>query len=271
MITIDLCGKTALITGGAGGIGKACAELLSKAGAFVIISDINEQGAHTAAESLNGGCGKNRANGGENAGNSSNQSADLAAVIPCDMGSEESILHLCKKILDDYAGVDMIINCAGVISYRKGLQAVTFAEWRKVMEINLNGSFLLCRELLEPMKNAGWGRVIHLSSLAARVGGIEAGVHYSASKAGLIGLTKTMAKEGAPYGVTVNVLAPGIIATGPVLDQVGDHLDNYNKTIPLGRLGKPEDIANAVLFFCSPLSDYITGITLDINGGLFMG
>ncbi len=271
MIPIDLSGKTALITGGAGGIGMACAELLSKAGAFVVITDINEEGARTVAESLNRGFVKHQASGGGNTGNSSNRSTELAAVIPCDMGSEESILHLCKKILDDYAGVDMIINCAGVISYRKGLQAITFAEWCKVMEINLNGSFLLCRELLEPMKKAGWGRVIHLSSLAARVGGIEAGVHYSASKAGLIGLTKTMAKEGAPYGVTVNVLAPGIIATGPVLKQVGDHRDDYKKTIPLGRLGRPEDVANAVLFFCSPLSDYITGITVDINGGLFMG
>jgi 3-oxoacyl-[acyl-carrier protein] reductase len=103
------------------------------------------------------------------------------------------------------------------------------------------------------------------------VGGIEVGVHYAASKAGLIGLTRTLAKEGGPHGINVTAVAPGIIATEPVMRQIGDHEESYTSSIPLGRLGQPRDVANVILFLCSSLSDYITGTVLDINGGIYMG
>jgi 3-oxoacyl-[acyl-carrier protein] reductase len=139
------------------------------------------------------------------------------------------------------------------------------------MNVNLRGPFLLCQALIESMKAQGYGRIINSSSLAARVGGIDVGIHYASAKAGLIGLTKTLAKEGGPFGITVNAIAPGFIATDPVLKQVGDRTETYTSTIPLRRLGQPEDVANAVLFLASHLSSYITGTVLDINGGLYMG
>jgi NAD(P)-dependent dehydrogenase (short-subunit alcohol dehydrogenase family) len=121
------------------------------------------------------------------------------------------------------------------------------------------------------MKERGWGRVVNFSSLAARVGGIEVGLHYAASKAGLIGLTRTLAKEGGPHGVTVNAIAPGIIATEPVKKQLAGREEEYAQQIPLRRLGIPQDVANVVLFLCSPLASYVTGIVIDINGGMYMG
>jgi len=148
---------------------------------------------------------------------------------------------------------------------------VSFEEWDQVLDVNLRGAFLMCRELIDGMKGRGWGKIVNFSSLAARVGGIEVGIHYAASKAGLLGLTRTLAKEGAPHGITVNAVAPGIIATATVLRQVGDHEDQYRKSIPMGRLGRPEDVAHVVLFLASPLSDYVTGIVVDVNGGMYMG
>jgi NAD(P)-dependent dehydrogenase (short-subunit alcohol dehydrogenase family) len=115
------------------------------------------------------------------------------------------------------------------------------------------------------------GTIVCFSSLAARVGGIEVGMHYAASKAGLIGFTRTLAKEGGPYGINVNAVAPGVILTEPVKKQVAGHEEAYTSTIPLRRLGTPEDVANVVLFLVSPLASYITGVVVDINGGMYMG
>ncbi|MBN1685848.1 MAG: SDR family oxidoreductase [Spirochaetales bacterium] len=248
MVTIDLSDKTALVTGGAGGIGKACAETLSRAGAAVAVADIDIGGAQKTAASL--------ANG---------------KAFGCDMGNPASIRELCSSLSSWFGTPDILVHCAGLISYRKGLQAVDLEQWDTVLDVNLRGAFLLCRELLEPMKKKGWGKIVHFSSLAARVGGIEAGVHYATSKAGLIGLVRTMAKEAAPHGINVNAVAPGIIATKPVLAQIEDHKSDYEQSIPMRRVGLPQDVADTVLFLCSPLSDYITGITVDINGGMYMG
>lgn len=248
MVKIDLSGKRALVTGGAAGIGRACAEILSQAGAEVIVIDIDIEGAKSTASAL-----------------------PKAAAYPCDLGNPESIRDICSEIVSSIGVPDIVVNCAGLIRYRKGLAAVTPDEWDSVLNVNLRGAFHLCRELIEPMKKNGWGKIVHFSSLAARVGGIEVGAHYAASKGGLIGLVRTLAKEAAPHGITVNAVAPGIIGTKPVLEQITDHIDDYSDTIPLGRVGTPEDVAGTVLFLCSPLSDYITGVTLDINGGMYMG
>jgi len=245
---IDLSGKGAIVTGGATGIGEACACMLSDAGARVAILDINLSGAQDVAESLPGG-----------------------VAIRCDLGDEASVMQACAEAQDALGGVDMLVNNAGIISYRKGVRAVAPEEWDKVLGVNLRGTYLMCRELIDGMKERGWGKIVNFSSLAARVGGIEVGIHYAASKAGLLGLTRTLAKEGAPHGITVNAVAPGIIATDTVVRQVGDHEDDYRATIPLGRLGRPEDVARVVLFLASPLSDYVTGVVVDVNGGMYMG
>lgn len=247
-VKINLTGKNALITGGAMGIGKVCGQILSEAGARVAVVDINLSGAQETVSGLDGGL-----------------------ALCCDLGVPEDVIRMCEQSIVQLGGVDILINNAGIISYKMGVEAVSVEEWNKVLDVNLRGPFLVCREFIRNMKKRKGGKIINFSSLAAQVGSIDAGIHYAASKAGLIGLTRTLAKEGGPFGINVNAVAPGIIATEPVIRQIAGREDEYISNIPLRRLGKPKDVANAVLFLASSLSDYITGIVLDINGGMYMG
>lgn len=244
---VDLTGKSALVTGGAAGIGKACAELLAQAGAKVAVADINLAGAQQTVAAFGG------------------------LAVYADLANPADVAAMCQRVTTEFGGVDILVNNAGIISYKRGIRALSVEEWNQVLTVNLTGTFLVCRELMEGMKAKRSGKIINFSSLAARVGGIEVGLHYSVSKAGLIGLTKTLAKEGGPFGINVNAVAPGFIMTEPVKKQLAGREEEYIAQIPLRRLGEPKDVANAVLFLASPLSDYITGIVLDINGGLYMG
>jgi len=252
MIPIDLTGKTALVTGAAAGLGRAMAETLARAGAHLLVADIAQQGAEeTVARS-------------EQAGGS-------ARALVYDLADAEAVETLRGDVMAHEGGLDILINNAGIIQYGKGVAKLAVDDWDRLMTVNVRSGFLLCRAFMEGLKARGWGRVLFVSSLAARVGGIDVGSHYSASKAALVGMGRTLAKEGAPHGVTVNHLAPGIIATEPVKRQMAGREAQVAATIPLGRLGDPQDVANTALFLCSPLADYITGIVVDINGGLYMG
>ena len=248
MVTIDLTGRAALVTGGAAGIGRACAAILARAGARVAIADINREGAEKTALQLSG-----------------------SVAFHCDLADERSVRGLIAEATAQVGPIDTLVNSAGIIVHRTGIRTVEPSEWDTVMAVNLRGAYLLSRELIEGMKERRYGKIVHVSSLAARVGGIKTGIHYAASKAGLIGLVRTLAKEGAPFGVAVNAIAPGVIATDAVMSKISDQVEDYLSTIPMGRLGEPEDVASVVLFLCSPLSDYVTGATLDINGGQYMG
>lgn len=246
---INLNNKNALITGGARGIGYKCAQVLAEAGANIIIADIDYKGAKKAIVSLKTGM-----------------------AFSCDLSNLEDIEKLHQEVLDNTKGpLDILVNNAGIISYNKGIQEVTPEDWDKLTVVNLKGTFLICRTFLPQMKENKAGKIINFSSLAARVGGIEVGIHYSTTKAGLLGFTKSLAKEVGPNGINVNAIAPGIIATDIVKQQISGHEDQYIKNIPLRRLGTSEDVANLVLFLSSGLSDYITGCVIDINGGLYMG
>ena len=245
---IDLSGRSALVTGGAAGIGRACGQILSEAGARVAVVDINLCGAQETVSGLEDGL-----------------------AFCCDLGDPGDVGRMHEQVIAQMGGVDILINNAGIVSYKNGVGAVSVEEWDKVLDVNLRGTFLVCREFMEDMKKRKGGKIINFSSLAARVGAIDVGIHYAASKAGLIGLSKTLAKEGGPFGINVNAVAPGIIATEPVERQIAGREDDYISNIPLRRLGKPKDVAKAVLFLASSLSDYITGIVLDINGGMYMG
>jgi 3-oxoacyl-[acyl-carrier protein] reductase len=245
---INLYGKTALITGGAAGIGRACAQVFSDAGAEVIVVDINLAGAEETIKTIGHGL-----------------------ALQCDVANPEDITNLGKIVESHHMAVDILVNCAGILSYKRGIGAISVEEWDMIHNINLRGTYLMCREFIEGMKARGGGRIINFSSLAARVGGIEVGIHYTSTKSALIGFTMTLAKEGGPYNITVNTVAPGIILTEPVKKQMSGREEAYIGQIPLRRLGQPEDVANVVLFFSSPLSAYITGVVLDINGGMYMG
>lgn len=248
MLPIDLTGKNALVTGAAGGIGRACAQTLAAAGARVAVVDINLAGAQETVASLPNGL-----------------------AIRCDLGDPDDVAAMRERVIAEMGGLDILVNNAGIISYRSGIRAVTVEEWDLLLKVNLRGAFLVCREFVEGMKERRSGKIINFSSLAARIASIEAGTHYSVSKAGMISLTRNLAKECAPYGICVNAVAPGIIATEPVKKQIAGREQEYEQRIPLGRLGEPQDVANVVLFLASPLADYVTGIVLDINGGLYMG
>lgn len=222
--------------------------MLSEADARVAVVDINLPGAQETVSGLEGGL-----------------------ALCCDLGSPDDVARMHEQVIAQMGSVDILINNAGIVSYKNAVGAVSVEEWNKVLDVNLRGAFLVCREFMEDMKQRRGGKIINFTSLAARVGAIEVGIHYAASKAGLIGLTRTLAKEGGPYGINVNAVAPGIIATEPVKRQIAGREDDYISSIPLRRLGEPKDVANVVLFLSSSLSDYVTGIVLDINGGMYMG
>ena len=244
---IDLTGQTALITGGAAGIGRACTSVLASAGASVAVADVDEAGALETVRSTGG------------------------LAVQCDLRDPESITAMRDRVIAASGGVDILLNCAGTIRYRSGVSDVSVEEWDRILDTNLRGTFLVCRAFMQALKDRGGGRIVILSSMAARVGGIEVGVHYTCSKAGLIGLTRSLAREGGPFGITANALAPGVILTEPVRQHLsGAREQAYCEQIPLGRLGEADDIAHAVLFLASPLANYISGVVLDVNGGMHM-
>jgi 3-oxoacyl-[acyl-carrier protein] reductase len=246
----DLQGRIALVTGAAQGIGRAIALELSKAGATVALADINEvKLAQVAAEI-------------EAAGSQ-------AAVFRIDVSNEESIEAGAKAVLGRFGKVEILVNNAGIT--RDGLMLrMKRADWDLVLDINLTGAFLLTQALLSPMLKNRWGRIVNMASVVGRAG--QAGqVNYAASKAGLIGLTRSMAREFASRGITVNAVAPGFIETPMTAVLTEEQSAAMLTQIPLGRRGTDQDIANAVKFLASDDASYITGHVLDVNGGMFMG
>jgi 3-oxoacyl-[acyl-carrier protein] reductase len=246
----DLQGRIALVTGAAQGIGRACALELAKAGATLALADINEvKLAQVAAEI--------EALGG------------TAAAFRLDVSSQESIEAGAKAVLERFGKVEVLVNNAG-ITRDALMMSMKRADWDLVLAINLTGPFLLTQALLRPMIKNRWGRIVNMASVVGRAG--QAGqVNYAASKAGLIGLTKSLAREVASRGITVNAVAPGYIETPmtAVLDEKVSAL--MLAQIPLDRRGTDLDIAQAVKFLASDAAAYITGHVLDVNGGMFMG
>lgn len=245
---IDLTGKTALITGGAGGIGVACTSVLAAAGASVVATDLCSEAGAPETEGALG-----------------------VLFVPCDLRDPKSIAAMRDRVIAESQGVDILVNCAGMIRYRRRISDISVEEWNRVLDVNLRGTFLVCQAFMQALKDRGGGRIIILSSMAARLGGVEVGTHYTCSKAGLMGLTRSLAREGGPFGVTSNALAPGVILTQPVRQHLTQaRKKTYCEQIPLRRLGLPDEVAHAVLFLASPLASYISGVVLDVNGGMYM-
>jgi 3-oxoacyl-[acyl-carrier protein] reductase len=245
-----LQGRIALVTGAAQGIGRACALELARAGATLAVADINEEKLALVAAEI-------EAAGGQ------------AAAFRLDVSSQESIEAGAKAVLERFGKVEILVNNAGIT--RDGLMmAMKRADWDLVLAINLTGPFLLTQALLRPMLKNRWGRIVNMASVVGRTG--QAGqVNYAASKAGLIGLTRSMAREFASRGITVNAVAPGFIET-PMTAVLDEKVSAAMLAqIPLGRRGTDRDIAQAVAFLASDAAAYITGHVLDVNGGMFMG
>ena len=244
-------GKTAIITGGARGIGRAIAEDLVSEGGSVIISDIDLDSASKTARQI-----------GEFSGG-------RAVPFKADIREKEDILSLMKWAIKEFGRIDIFCNNAGICT-SPSIEDISVENWDDMMNINLRGVFFCCQALLPIMKKQRQGRILNMASLAGKVGGLAAGAHYSASKAGVICLTKSFARALAPYGVTVNALAPGPVDTDMLLTLPPERRKTMLNQCPLGRFADTSDIAGAALFLLSDSAGHITGATLDVNGGLLM-
>lgn len=246
---IDLKGQTALITGGARGIGQEISLKLARAGADIAVCDLRKEDAAQTLELV-------QALGRK------------AYAFSADVSKSDSVENLFKEVATVFPVLDILVNNAG-ITRDTLLMRMKDEDWDLVLNINLKGSFYCMREAVRPMMKARKGKIINIASVVGLMG--NAGqANYSASKAGLIGLTKTVAREMASRNVCVNAVAPGFIKTA-MTDKLTD-ADKAKLTtnIPMQKLGMPEDVANAVLFLASPLADYITGQVLTVDGGLVM-
>ena len=242
--------RTAIVTGGGQGIGRAICGIFAEEGAAVVVVDINESAAEETALQLNrvGYAGRS------------------ARAVRADISVGAEITALADGVVEEYGRVDILVNNAGLALFRS-VEACTEEEWDRVMAVNLKGPFLLSKALLPTMIAQQSGAVINLASVAGKTGGVVSGAPYSVSKAGIECLTKSLARELAPHGVRVNAIAPGIIDTA----LTAHHDPAFVDAIPLGgSKGEPRDVAEAALFLASDRSRHITGEILDVNGGLLM-
>jgi NAD(P)-dependent dehydrogenase (short-subunit alcohol dehydrogenase family) len=249
--SFSLLGKRALVTGGSRGIGRACALALASAGADVAVGS-----SPAGAESAENVCRDIRDMGRR------------AEPYSFDVAVRGDLESTCARLKEDFEFVDILVNNAGVTRDRS-FRKMDRDAWDEVINVNLSSVFDVTRLFIDAMVTRGWGRVINISSIVGRIGNIGQS-NYAAAKAGLIGLTKTLAREYARKGVTVNAIAPGFVKTR-MLDSVPDKaMESVLAMTPVGRLGDPMEIAAGVLYLSSHAAGFVTGHVLDINGGLAM-
>lgn len=243
-------GRVALVTGASQGIGRACAVVLAESGASVALCARNEEKLAQVA-------GEIQAQGGQ------------AAAFRMDVGSEDEIKAATKAAIERFGKIDILVNNAG-ITRDTLLLRMKRADWDSVLQTNLTGPYLCTQAVIGPMLRQRWGRIINITSVFGQTG--QAGqANYSASKAGLIGFTMSMAREVASRNITVNAVAPGYIETAMTEGLSADLKSKVNEMIPLGRPGSDTDVAYAVKFLASEEAGYITGHVLNVNGGMLMG
>ena len=246
MATLE--GKVALVTGAAGVLGFATAQALAADGMKVVLADIEGERLRELATKVDG---------------------DVVPLV-LDVSDADAAADACAGFAVSGGGVDVLVNNAGVLSNSKAAETSP-EEWRRIMAVNLDGAFYLSRACLPGMKAKGWGRIVNVCSLAAKTGGLTAGTAYTASKGGLEALTFSLARESAGDGVTVNGIAPAYIKTPMVTEQLSEEQrQKLLADIPVGRFCEADEVAHVVRFLVSPLSGFITGEIIDINGGLHM-
>lgn len=248
---MDTSIKTALITGAGQGMGKSVAQKFASMGIQIAINDINSQAAEATAQEIK-------------------KSGIDAIAVPADITKKSDVQSLIQKTTDHFGTIHMLINNAGILYPTKVID-IPEDEWDRVIEVNLKGTFLCSQAILPILQQNNWGRIVNFSSTAGKNISTVGGAHYTAAKAGILGFTRHLAKEVAPYNITVNAVCPGLIDTDMVRNTIDpDRQKAYAKSFPIARLGKPEEVADLVAFLCSDQAAYITGASLDINGGDLM-
>lgn len=247
-----LADKVAIVTGAAQGIGRAVAEVLAASGARVALADVKIEAIEQAAAEV-------RERGGQ------------AIAVAVDVTSADQVDRMVARVVAAFGAVDILVNNAGVLR-NTPIAAMSEAEWDLVVDVCLKGAFLCSRAVLPLMMAKRQGKIVNISSLAARSTSVFGGAAYTAAKAGLLGFSRHLAREAAPFGINVNAICPG--ATDTPMTRAGartsKEFETLGKAIPLGRWAAPEDQAHAVLFLVSEAASFITGATLDVNGGLMM-
>jgi 3-oxoacyl-[acyl-carrier protein] reductase len=242
--------KVCLVTGAARGLGEAIARQFHREGARLALCDVNPEGIERLAGSLD-------------------PSGRGVAALAADVTSEGEVQAAVDETLKRFGRIDVLVNCAGIIKHSP-IEQMSLRDFESVIRVNLTGTFLFCRAVVPVMKKQGRGKIVNIASLGGRTGRPGVGVNYAASKAGVVGLTQTLAREVGPAGIYVNAVAPGPILT-ELTRQVGPEVfAKWNAGRLVNKDGLPEDVAEAVLFLASERSDWITGVTLDINGGLLI-
>ena len=242
----DLTGKNALITGASGGIGGAIAQALHGAGATVALSGTREGPLQELAGTL----------------------GERVHVLPCNLSDAEAVNALPKQAADAMGSVDILVNNAG-ITRDQVFMRMSDEDWAQVLEVNLTATMRLCKGVIRPMMKARWGRIVNISSVVGATGN-PGQANYAASKAGMVGMSKSIAYEVASRGITVNCVAPGFIETAMTDKLNDDQKSGILGQIPAGRMGTGDEIAAAVLYLASAEAGYVTGATLHVNGGMAM-
>ena len=241
---MTLRGKTALVTGAAGAIGAAISKALADQGALVVLVDMMAEPTQALAKVVGG-----------------------HAVI-VDLSDAAAVAAMAADVLARFGRIDILVNNAGILNFER-IAATSLQEWHRVHGVNVDAAFLLAQAFLPGMRAARWGRVINMSSYAAKCGGLTAGTAYSVSKTAMIGLTYSIAREVAGEGVTSNAVAPAYVMSAMISEQLTEAQRQAQLAIiPVGRFCEPEEVAHAVMFLASPLAGFITGEVIDVNGGL---
>jgi len=248
--TMRLKDRAAIVTGAARGIGKAIALLFAREGAKVALVDVEKERLETLEKEIRRG-------------------GRQALAVPCDVSKASEVKQMVELTQKSFGRIDSLVNNAGII--RRGtIESVTEEDWDRVIAVNLKGPFMCSKAVVEIMKAQGYGKIVNVSSIAGKMGDITSAPGYGPSKAGLDALTKTLARQLAPCGIYVNGVAPHAIETEMSAEWPHEKRKAIVEAIPLKRLGKPEDVAEAVLFLASDSAAFITGEIIDVNGGFLM-
>jgi 3-oxoacyl-[acyl-carrier protein] reductase len=246
-----LSGNVAIVTGGGRGIGAAICQAYVEEGANVVVADIDYPAAQAVVNEIGHAHGV------------------VARALACDITNPEQVNRMVEQVLGEFGKVEILVNNAGICPLTP-LEEISPQEWDKVLAVNLKGAFLCSQKIIQPMREQGYGRIINISSVSGKMGGVFVGAHYAASKAGLMALTFCLARAYAALGITANAICPATVETEMTVQWSQEKREALAKAIPLGRLGLPSDVASAAVFLASKEAGFITGEVLDVNGGFLM-